>query len=313
MSTATPLGVLSWRAVSIGVDNLENAVEFWTTHMGFDQLDAREGPDAGLAHLWSIDAEQIAGQVLLGSGDASVGQLHLVEFTVSPDSVRAGAEAFDLCPKNLDIYAHDLPARVAELRAAGFQFRTDSHADVTAPNGTRFLEIHMPGHDDINIVLLEVPGKAMPFNHKNFYGVGPLIIIVPDVEAEQAFFATLGLQKLAENVLAGPEVEKLVGLPTGVALNISIWGSPDEPRAEMEIISYQGAAGKNLYARTRPPARGVLEVHYEIEDLGEYSRQLTAQDIESSAQPAVNTLVGGSRSRRLESPAGLRIVLWEAG
>lgn len=257
-----------------------------------------------------MPAGKIRRQALLGSGNATVGRLHLVKFTGKTASIRADAETYDLCPKNLDIYAQDLSERVSELKQQDFVFRTETHAEVSTPNGTQFREIHLPGRDDINIVLLEVIGKSMPFNQRKFYGVGPLIIIVPDVTAEKAFFAMWGLSKLAENVLAGPEVEKMVGSPASVSLDISIWGDPDEPRAEIEIISYVGAAGRDLYPSTRPPARGVLEVHYQIENLDDLATHLANEKIEYERVPARVTLAGRSQSLRLTSPAGQRIVVW---
>ena len=64
-------------------------------------------------------------------------------------------------PKNLDIYVTDMPQRIDALKAAGRTFRNENFSEVTAPNGITFREIHMPGHDLINIVLLEILGGDM--------------------------------------------------------------------------------------------------------------------------------------------------------
>ena len=58
-----------------------------------------------------------------------------------------GAEVFELLPKNLDIFANDLPERVTTLGTAGATFRTDTYSDVTTPRGKD--SATPTGHNDI--------------------------------------------------------------------------------------------------------------------------------------------------------------------
>ena len=84
-------------------------------------------------------------------------------------SVRSGAAVFDACPKNIDIYVTDIGQRVDALKALGYNFRSATHSEVTADDGTRFREMHIGIHDDINLVLLELPDQPIPTNMKRLW------------------------------------------------------------------------------------------------------------------------------------------------
>ena len=99
---------------------------------------------------------------------AENGGMHLVEWDVAAESVRAGAQVFDLCPKNLDIYVDDLPVRMAQLAEQGVVFRNEHFSEAVSPDGVHFREIHLAGHDDINIVLLQVIGSDTPIPKQVF-------------------------------------------------------------------------------------------------------------------------------------------------
>ncbi|MEM7610608.1 MAG: hypothetical protein AAF270_02945, partial [Pseudomonadota bacterium] len=266
----------SWTTVSVGVADMQNACQLWVNAMGLEIVAERAGPDADLADLWQLAADDITAQLLLATPGQHTGQLHLVEFAEPALPIRHNAEVFDWVAKNLDIYVNDMPARIAELQAAGFEFRNEDFSEVTAPNGVRFREIHLPAHDGVNVVLLEILGESQPLTDAGFGAVGPLITIVPDAARERAFFASLlGLHQLSSNVLDGPEIETMIGLPQGAALDVSIWGNPDNPMGEVEIIEYQGTQGSDLYARAIGKATGIRQIRYHQPDAGQVAAHLT--------------------------------------
>ena len=238
--------------------------------------------------------------------------IHFIEWSEPGDAVRENANVFDRVPKNLDVYVDDMPARLAELRQRGLAFRSDDYSEVTAPDGTAFREIHMPSHDAINVVLLEVLGKPRPFSERGFAAVGPLIFIVADAEAEKAFFRdVIGLDKLNDNILKGPEIERMVGLPPGAGLDVSIWGRVGQAFGEIEIIEYQGVTGSDLYPRARPPARGILHVSYVVDDLAPILSRLERHAVEVRDHGRASTLIGNGRVVSFSTPAGLRIEVYE--
>jgi catechol 2,3-dioxygenase-like lactoylglutathione lyase family enzyme len=101
----------SWTSVTVGVADLDHALDFWVNSFGFEVQGRKEGQDLDLAQLWDIQPGDIARQALLKTPGETTGMMHLVEFNNPDPPVREGAQVFDLCPKNLDIYVNDLPLR----------------------------------------------------------------------------------------------------------------------------------------------------------------------------------------------------------
>lgn len=298
--------------MTVGVRDLEAALDLWVGTFGFNVADRRVGPDTNLEQLWGLEAKSIARQALVRTGSSRHGMIHFVEFNDPALPVRHGAKVFDLVPKNLDIYVDNMPRRFAELKADGRKFRNDEFSEVTAPDGTAFREIHMPSHDDVNVVLLEVIGKPRPFTARGFAGVGPLIFIVPDAVAEKAFFAdVMQFDKLNDNLLKGPEIERMVGLPPGAGLDVSIWGRRGSDLGEVEIIEYQGVSGKDLYPLAKPKALGILHVSYRVQSLQAILGRLQAAGVATIDHGFVRTLSGEGRVISFHTPAGLRIEVYE--
>lgn len=304
--------IAAWSSVAVGVRDLDTALELWVGSFGFDVAVMQQGPDTELARLWGLRPDDIARQALVRTGDSQIGMIHFVEFNDPGLPVRHGAKVYDLVPKNLDVYVDDMPKRFAELRADGREFRTDSFSEVTAPDGTAFREIHMPSHDDINVVLLEVIGKPRPFTGRGFAGVGPLIFIVPDAPAEKAFFAeVMQLDKLNDNLLKGPEIERMVGLPPGSGLDVSIWGRAGSHLGEIEIIEYQGVSGRNLYPLAKPKALGILHVSYIVDDASSIRQRLRDTGTAVTEHGTVRTMTAAGNVISFQTPAGLRIEVYE--
>jgi len=304
----------AWSAITVGVADLDVAMSLWVDEFGFSIVAQKDGADTALERYWQLAPGDIARQALVQTNDSRYGMIHFVEFNDPDDPVREGAEVFDRVPKNLDIYVEDLPAKVARLRSLGHQFRTATHSEITAPDGTAFREIHMPSHDAINIVLLEVVGKSKPFTSAGYAGIGPLIFIVPDANTEKLFFEqAFLLEKLNDNILKGPEIERMVGLPPGAALDVSIWGREGEDLGGIEIIEYQGVEGADLYPRARPKALGILHIAYVVPDATLLRERLDQLGVVVEEHDDVTTLVGSGRVISFVSPAGLRIEVYETG
>lgn len=298
--------------LTIGVADLDVALDLWVGHFGMNILASKEGPDTDLARLWNLKPEDIERQAILRTNESPTGMLHFVQFNNPDEPVRKGAQNFDLVPKNLDIYVKDLPAMVDKLRAAGSVFRTETYSEFTATDGTVFREIHMPSHDFINVVLLEVVGKTHDYSEKGVSALGPFVFIVPDVEAESEFFeSAFLLDKLNDNVFSGPEIEKVVGLPKGTVLKILIWGREGFDLGEWEIIEYQGVESNNLYTKAKPKAPGILQAAYTVPDFQPLKARLKSMGVDVTEHGTLNTLVGQGEVISFSSPAGLKIEVYQ--
>lgn len=298
----------AWHWVTIGTADMEGALDFWVGRLGFECVARAEGDDPGLREHWAVTDRNVARQAMVRSVGAKNGGMHLVEWDAAADSVRADAQVFDLCPKNLDIYVDDLPVRMAQLAGQGVVFRNEHYSEAVSPDGVHFREIHLAGHDDINIVLLQVIGSDTPIPDSGFYGVGPLVCIVRDPAEEKRFIDTvLGLSLSHNNILEGPEIEKMIGLPTGCALEVSIWAEPGQALGELELVTYQGTDGADLYPRARPGARGVTHLNWQVDDIEALAAHLSAHGVGHSASTINGSLIQSRASLIFHSPAGLRL------
>ena len=97
-----------------------------------------------------------------------------------------------------------------------------------------------------------------------------------DPAAEKHFIDTvLGLSLSHNNVLETPEIEEMVGLPTGCASEVSIWAEPCQPLGEVELVTYQGTDGANRYPRAQPEARGITHLNWWRDDLEAFAARVT--------------------------------------
>lgn len=308
-------GLGAFSHVTVGVRSLDEAIAFWSDNFGLEATARREGPDPGLAALWDIDPAGIGRQAMMFMPGARLGGMHLVEFRNPAPPAREGAKPYDLLPKNLDLYTVDLPARYEELQTAGHRFR-GPWVTMPGPAGLSFREAHLPGHDEINVVLLEIigPGYETPLTRQGFAAIGPLVTIVPEGNAEVRFYVdVLGMATTLELLITGPDIERMVGLPPGAGLDLRVFGDPDEPLGRIELIDYQQVQGENLYHRATPPATGILHVNYRVPDLAPFRSRLRKGAVPFREEGRVAALYGTGDIISLRSPAGFRIEVQEHG
>lgn len=306
-------GLGAFSHVTVGVDRLDAALAFWTGNFGLTVRDRREGPDEDLARTWNISPGRITRQAVVATPTsenrwANTGNLHLVEFADALPPVRLGARVSDRLPKNLDLYTVDMPRRHAELTGAGHRL---AGAWAEIPFGEHvFREVHLPGHDGINVVLVEVigPGYTMPLSARGYAGVGPLVTIVGDVAAESRFYRdVLGLDAVLDLLLNGPVIEQTIGLPSGAGLDVRVFGDRADPLGRIEIIEYQRVTGDDLYPRAIPPATGILHVNYRVPDLTPIRTCLAQAGVPVAEHGIVATVFGTGPVMSFRSPAGFRI------
>ena len=297
--------------VTVGTADLDDALTLWRDQFGLAVVATRNGPDPELARLWGIAPGDFSRQVLLRTPGLQSGALHLVEFATPGTPVREGAQVFDRVPKNLDVYARDLPARYEELRAAGLEFRAP-WVEMPAPGGLTFREVQMPGHDETNIVLMEILDTNYRHSPAGYAGIGPLIIVVGDAETETAFYQdVLGLELVMQDLLAGPEIERMVGLPAGAGIDFRVLGAEADPMGRIEVIEYQRTGGADLFARARPPATGTLHAGWQVASLEPLREQLAARGIDYAAFDTVDAVYGSGPVIVFRSPEGFRIEVQE--
>ncbi len=304
----------SWSSTSVGVADLDDVLKLWHGAFGLDIIGQQQGADEELAGLWGLEASDISRQALLATPGKKTGMIHLVEFEHAGPAFRENVHKFDQCPKNLDVYVTDMPTRIEVLKSAGYTFQREPYNEMTAPDGTVFREIHMVGHDAINIVLIEIIGMPVPLTAKGFSAIGPVVTVVADVKTERDFYRdVLGLELLNDNLLEGPVVERMLELPPGGAMEISIWGTPDNPLGRLQLANYRGVNGNNIFPQAVPKQRGILQVSYEVKNLEETNKRLDDAGITWSNAGVRSTLLGEGPFIRFKTPAGFQINAFQPG
>ena len=302
--------ISQWHAATMGVANLDSALEFWIEAVGYEVVAVTEGADVDLAQQWSLDACAVKRQAFIGAPNTTCGYLHLVEMHEPGPSVRAGAAVFDACPKNIDIYVTDIGQRIKALKALGYIFRSPKHSVVTAEDGTRFCEMHIGIHDDINLVLLELPAQAIATNALGFSAIGPIITVVPNVVDEKRFYQEiLKLELLTDNFFDGEAIEQMIGLPSGAGLEVSIWGRKGDCEAQLELVQYVGVVGDSRFSRATLPNCGLHQVCFKTTDASEIALQASAAGSLVIHRGQLSTLAGSGEYWTLYTPAGMRIDL----
>ena len=299
-----------WNSIMIGVADLDAALALWVDAIGFKVLKKFIGDDIGLGRQWNLQSSSFSRQVVLGKMDDTFGKLHLVEMHHPGPSVRKEAAVTDSCIKNIDIYVTDIEKRIIDLQARGYNFRSATYSEVVAPDGTRFREIHLEIHDAINLVLLELPDKNFSFNQLGFGSIGPIVSVVKDVAQEKKFYREiLGLEMLTDNFLQGEEIEKMIGLPSGSGLDVSIWGRQGKESAQLELVEYVGVQGKTLFPFSKLPNSGLHQVCYQTEEAALLASQANSMGLSIFQCGKIETLSGSGECWTLYSPAGMRIDL----
>lgn len=289
----------------ISVADMNQALGLWVDQMGMEIVTRRKGGNSELARAWGLEPADISDQVLLRMPGAREGGIHFVRFRQPGPPVREGAAPSDLVPKSLDIWTRDIHASYEQLTAAGYKFR--SPVQQLSP---QLYEVHMYGHDELNVVLLGSTGEATrKFSEKGYDAVPMLIIISPDNRLDAGFFTDLfGAEQVSYSQFKGPAIEKAVGLPRGATLDIRIMGDRQADLGRIEIVQYTGAPQRNLYPRTKPPARGLLAATYFVPDIDAILTRGASYGVTDLGE--VDGIYGKGRMATVTSPAGLRVNLF---
>lgn len=296
--------------VTVGVENINKALDLWQSIFQFTLRTRKTGADYGLSQIWKLKEDSITDQALLYTPGLAMGYLHLVEFKDPLPPIRSDAAISDLCPKNIDVACTELPTRFNELKELGFEFRSDWVQYEAAGHVVR--EVQMPGHDDTNIGFLDIKGQDYPFTPSGYAGLSCIVSIVPNVAEEETFYMDiLELPSAGRHTLDGPEFEKMVGLPPGGSMDLRLLSEPDNIFGRVELIEYIGSTGKNLYPLSKPGALGLFQEVYFAKNMDAFQEHLIRKKIKFDLRKEVKTIFSSGTICILSTPAGKRIEVHE--
>jgi len=143
-------------------------------------------------------------------------------------------------------------------------------------------------------------------------GVTSFVVTVSDTGTEGGFYATLfNHDVLLEHRITGPEIEAVVGLPPGAALDMRVLGDDDNLFGRIELVAYEGLAGDDLFPAARPPATGSLGARFRVADLAQWQRRAEAMQLDVTDHGTVELLYGQVRLAAVHTPAGLYVEVFQ--
>jgi catechol 2,3-dioxygenase-like lactoylglutathione lyase family enzyme len=293
----------------IGVRNIEESLRLWRDVLGFSDSHRPAVDCRALETLWGLKTNTIDALVLLNTPSAPCGRVMLVDFAETALSVREGAQAFDLCPKNLDINVVNFHDRVAELKAAGYELRSDPV--FYSIEKLEVSEVQVKGCDDVNVVLTEIVGETLALTPRQFGGVTSVVTIVNDIKKEADFYHRLGFGMLDSHQLKGEKIEKMISLPKGASLNMQLLGNSDHRFGRAELIKYEKASGNNLYPKAAPPAIGFFRGAVIVGNLQACVDNLPKKAINGAKPTKINYLDRQYLTQSVSTPSGFNIDLLE--
>ena len=295
----------------VGVKNLDESLKLWVDALGFELVARQKGPDAGLAKLWEMKADEIQDQAVIGTLGIRTGRLHLVQFAHPLPAVRDNAQPTDLLPKNIDIACKDMPVRYDELLKSGQKFRSKfvSYPVKDHPGEPlQVNEVQMFGTDGTSIMLIEIMQVSYPFSPKGFAGMTNFVPIVEDAAVEEKFYADVfGFPALTSHLLQGEEIEKMVGLPKGAQLDIRILGVEENYFGRIEMVDYKGVASVNKYPQAKPGALGVTHGTFFTSNIAEVKKRAEQAKARMIDHGTIKTIFGTAPALTVFTPAGLRL------
>ena len=298
--------------VVVGASDLDASLRLYRDHLGLEVLRPLGRVPEAESALWGLPDGADVRAVTLGMAGASAGLVRLASFgSATGTPVRGEARPFDSSPKNLDYKVEDLDRAYRELSAAGYRFRSEPVRYMH--DGHEVGEVQMLGPDFVNVVLVQYDqGPSVTFTPKGFAGVTQWVLTVGDMARAVGLFRdVLGVQLHQENRLTGPAIEKMVGLPPGAALEVTLLGTGG-PYGRIELVHYDGVQARDFTADARPPRAGMLQVAFRVPDLDAASEALRQHGLQEFAGPVecLDPVGSPARAASFLHNSGLLLELW---
>lgn len=273
--------------VVVSVADMQEALALWQERFGMEVARREEGPDPGLARVWGLPDDAIAGQALLNTPGLIDGGVHLVQFRRPGPVAREGAAATDPGAVRIHAAVADIEARRAELEAAGFEVVERPPQPGREREG---VEIGLEVHDGVQVVLAPRGSRLLPVSPRGYGLAVEVSAVTTEVERESAFLQ---------------EVLGLAELRADEGGTVRLLGARDSRYGRLALVDYGAESERDLHARAAPPARGILGVTYVVPDLGPILARGRAAGIADHGE--VRSILGDGRMASVSTPAGLRI------
>ena len=309
----------SLREVAIGVAGIDRSLELYRHGLGFEVIRRGLVSAVEACALWGQDE---AFETVTVGRPALEGAptLRLLECHGAP--ARAAADTRSPGTLGVGVTTDAIDRVHARLAAAGLRFQSPPVELTPEPVagesvGPRRFEAFGQAPDGEFIVLIERRDAPEPYGTiaaEPFRTSEPLHCshVVADRAAAGRFMEqALDHQVLFEEELSGPELDRLMGLPSGSRLGFQMLAHPDYPTGRIIFIEYP--EHDDAPAFIEPPARGLHALRYDCRDLDRSLVRVSDAGGELLREPANldSGALGRGRVATIRSPIGVLLELWQ--
>jgi len=302
-----------FQEVVLSVQEMETWKAFFTQTAGWELR--HEGPvDPDLAKHWDLPDDVVITEALMANAGTQTGFVRLVSVTgVERQMIRSNDQSWDTGGIfNFNMRVKDMASAQKELEALGFQSATDPTEFTFGP--FRVKEWIVRGPDGVRFALIERIEPVLEGwpNLKKFSRAFNSTQVVSDIESTLTFYRDLlGMEVYLENVGASAEEgPNVLGLPhnltTQIPRTVYILHPDGVNEGSVEILSFDGATGRDFSSRAVPPNRGILGLRFPVNDWNKFLELLSEKEIPIVAGPAALELkpYGNVNIVAIQSPEG---------
>lgn len=260
---------------TISVADMERALTLFRDVMGMQVIARQEIFGSEIEELWGLPTFMSGQSVLLGKPGVSGSRIRLVRFEpVSDVVIREKAEPWDTgAIKIVDFMVSDFQQAEQALLSHGWQWRTSPQRYALPNDEGESLEGHINGPDGTILGVIQLFGVSRSkyvevADDTLFSEMATTSYLVPDLDQALAFYSgALGLRVTDDVTINQAELQRLIGLPSGVSLRMVLLGSAQGKSGKIGLLQYQGITGASLAEISKPPHRGAVLISFETDAL----------------------------------------------
>jgi catechol 2,3-dioxygenase-like lactoylglutathione lyase family enzyme len=303
-------------AAILGVDAFETHVDFYCSHLGFE-IAAEGVVERSVARaLWDVD-DDVAVTFLAAAG-APGGRIDLVLIEGEQPAAQH-PHMRDLGLIGLDVYTKDIQQTYGSLLASGFAWNAPptTYGVPMGDGSVRLTEAFCKGPGGVDVVFLqpEAPRgtRAWDSDPRRLHTeLTSVLCHVPDVDAEVAFWVSLGLQANYDVTFSSPGLDTVADLDPGSVVRLAFLAG--EQTARIEVINMPNTQ-VGLDRRTEQrPARGMGHSGWRVQTRN-LSRALERVNESGGRHKSVVTthdpIHGTARVAGAFTPNDIFVQLWE--
>lgn len=307
-------------AAVVGVSAFAPHLELFCGELGFEIAAQGVVDAADAARLWGEGTGAVE-TVLLAVPGAPTGRVHLLK-VAAPHPPAERPHTLDLGLGGLNLYAMDIEAAHDRLVAAGHPWLSRPQT-YEVPLGARVVSVTegvCHGPDGMELVFVQ-PAEARGTHawraepRPPYTELTSVVAKVPDIEAELAFWAALGLTAAYDITFSSPGLEEMAGLPPGTRVRLAFVTGEGGGTTRIELIRSDGAAGGVDRRPAQRPGRA----------LGHTGWSVMTADVEATVSAAARSggivrrapfeadtpLHGRARLAALDTPNGIAVEFWQ--